>query len=404
MSDSPAASLGRGHSDRRVRVLRERLVRAGQLPQDTDLDGPQATEFDAALETAVRAFQQSRGLIVDGVVGPETERRLSEAQYTLGDRPLQWDRQEPMRGDDVERLQHNLSLLGLYYGHLNGAFEEKTHLAVLELQQSLGLERSGRVDHRTIEALARINKNITNSKAFSLRDFHNLESANGAVRSHRIILVPSAMIGEHPSPAEAPPADRQRSRDLSLDVAARAHELLADIGAHPVVVSDQPLQAADGTVIETPGTLDEALEGVRQPVVVVLGCDWNRSEKASGMASYFWGNSGSEQDALSPIGQRGASLIQREMVARTGALDLGCHGRQWIVLRTTPAPTIYLDMGYLSNPGESEDLERGEYRAHIAQAIAVGLQRMFAQSSQDHPTGTLSTSDIARELARRPKA
>lgn len=109
-----------------------------------------------------------------------------------------------MRGDDVERLQHNLSLLGLYYGHLNGAFEEKTHLAVLELQQSLGLERSGRVDHRTIEALAGINKNITNSKAFSLRDFHNLESANGAVRSHRIILVPSAMIGEHPSPAEAP--------------------------------------------------------------------------------------------------------------------------------------------------------------------------------------------------------
>lgn len=166
MSDSPAASLGRGHSDRRVRVLRERLVRAGQLPQDTDLDGPQATEFDAALGTVVRAFQQSRGLIVDGVVGPETERRLSEAQYTLGDRPLQWDRQEPMRGDDVERLQHNLSLLGLYYGHLNGAFEEKTHLAVLELQQSLGLERSGRVDHRTIEALARINKNITNSKAF----------------------------------------------------------------------------------------------------------------------------------------------------------------------------------------------------------------------------------------------
>ena len=43
MSDSSAASLCRGHSDRRVRVLRERLVRAGQLPQDTDLDGPQAT-------------------------------------------------------------------------------------------------------------------------------------------------------------------------------------------------------------------------------------------------------------------------------------------------------------------------------------------------------------------------
>lgn len=404
MSDSSAAALSRGHSDRRVRVLRERLMRAGQLPQDTELNGPQATEFDAALETAVKAFQQSRGLIVDGTVGPETERSLSEAQYTLGDRPLQWDRHEPMRGDDVERLQHNLSLLGLYYGHLNGSFEEKTHLAVLELQQSLGLERTGRVDHRTIEALARINKNITNSKAFSLRDFHDLESANGAVRSRSIVLVPSSMIGEHPSPAEAPASDRQRSRGLSLDVAARAHELLTDIGAHPVVVTDQPLRAPDGTAVETAESLHKALECLQQPVVVVLGCDWNRSPSAAGVASYFWGDSYPQQEALSPIGQRGASLIQREMVARTGALDLGCHGRQWIILRSTPAPTIFLDMGYLSNPNESEDLERGEYRAHIAQAIAVGLQRMFAQSSQDHPTGTLSTADIARELARRPQA
>lgn len=403
MSDSSPAPLGRDHSDRRVRGLRERLMRAGHLPQDADLGSPSASVFDAELETAVKAFQQSRGLIVDGLVGPETERRLSEAQYALGDRPLQWDRQEPMRGDDVEHLQHNLSLLGLYYGHLNGSFEERTHLAVLELQQSLGLERSGRVDHRTIEALARINKNITDAKAFSLRDFHNLESANGAVRSRSIVLVPSSMIGEHPSPADAPASARQRSLEVSLDVAARAHELLSDIGAHPVVVSDRPLVAADGTAIETPGSLDEALEGLKRPVVIVIGCDWNRSSQASGVAAYYWGDSGSKRETLSPIGQRGASLIQREMVARTGALDLSCHGRQWTILRTTPAATIFLDIGYLSHPGEAADLERGEYRAHIAQAIAVGLQRMFVQAPQDHPTGTLSAADIAREVARRPR-
>jgi hypothetical protein len=46
----------------------------------------------------------------------------------------------------------------------------------------------------------------------------------------------------------------------------------------------------------------------------------------AGVASYFWGNSGSEQDALSPIGQRGASLIQREMVARTGGLAHALEG------------------------------------------------------------------------------
>ncbi|WP_144790454.1 N-acetylmuramoyl-L-alanine amidase [Kocuria palustris] len=400
MTDSTPAPLGRDDSDRRVRGLRERLMRAGQLPEGADLSRPEASDFDATLEHAVKSFQQSRGLIADGIVGPETERRLSEAQYTLGDRPLQWDRGEPMRGDDVEQLQQNLSLLGLYYGHLNGSFEERTHLAVLELQQNLGLERTGRVDHRTIEALARINKNITDSKAFSLRDFHNLESANGAVRSRSIVLVPKTMLEEHPRPAEAPQDAVQQAHECSLDVAARAHELLSDIGAHPTVVADRPLSAADGTRIETPRSLSEALEGLDRPVVIVIGCEWNASQRANGVAAFYWGDSGDKQETLSPIGRRGASLIVREMVARTGALDLGCHGREWTILRGTPAATIALDIGYLSNAGEAADLARGEYRAHIAQAIAVGLQRMFARAPQDHPTGTLSTDEIARELQR----
>src|SRR5688500_11956884 len=42
-------------------------------------------EFDRDVERAVRAFQQHRGITVDGVVGPATRKALDEASWRLGD-------------------------------------------------------------------------------------------------------------------------------------------------------------------------------------------------------------------------------------------------------------------------------------------------------------------------------
>ncbi len=392
--DDTEPMLRRTMTNRRVVGLRERLLRAGVTvaylaPQDVN----NPSYFDDHVDAAVRAFQQERGLIVDGLVGPETDRCLNEAQYALGDRPLYVDDDLPLRGDDVAMLQHNLSRLGFYYGHLNGVFTQSTHHAVLELQQSLGVETTGVVDRETIAALARINKNITSSKAFSLRDYHRLERATSALRGRSVVLLPSRAAGQQP-PASATPDFVERADEITTDVAVRAVELLREIGADPAIVSpDRELRDRRGEPVHGVASVQDAVESRPDSVVVSLHCDCNSSPAASGLASYYWGRQdGSE--VYSPIGERAAALVLKEMVARTGALDLGTHARQWDLLRSHDVPTVWLDLGYLSGPADRAALANPEHRNHLAEAIVFGLQRMFLLADDDVPTGTMRLDDV----------
>src|SRR5688500_13197021 len=61
--------------------------------------------YDAATEKAVRAFQQSRGLSTDGIVGEETWLALDGARWRLGQRALYHGVSDPFVGDDVVQLQ-----------------------------------------------------------------------------------------------------------------------------------------------------------------------------------------------------------------------------------------------------------------------------------------------------------
>ena len=322
---TPGAALRHGMTDRRITGLRERLVRAGG--EDLPLAGdsvPDPTVFDDCVDHAVRVFQQRKGLIVDGVVGPETEAALNDAQYRLGDRPLFFDEVAPLHGDDVAELQDNLSLLGFYYGHLDAVFNRQTEYAVKELQHSLGVPSDGTVGLDTLSGLARVRKKITSAKAFSLRDHHRLESLQEALRDRLVLLVPSGA-GPQVSPAGAPDSFAADQDAITLDVAQRTRDLLRAVGAKPVIAAAQGAGASsssagpedsDGSVPEVPEVLpDDAL-------VLTLQCDWNSSPLAQGVATFFWGAPDTRQ-AYSPVGQLASDMILRELVARTGALDLG---------------------------------------------------------------------------------
>ena len=99
--------------------MQTRLQRWAIELGDEGVDGFSRPAHPAAL----RAFQQQRGLLVDGVVGDNTWRELVEAGYALGDRLL-YLRVPNLRGDDVLALQVKLNLLGFNAGPERGIFDE----------------------------------------------------------------------------------------------------------------------------------------------------------------------------------------------------------------------------------------------------------------------------------------
>ncbi|MCC3300913.1 peptidoglycan-binding protein [Arthrobacter sp. zg-Y895] len=376
-------SLRRLDASRRVVALREALLRAGvtlsYLAPDAVND---PTIFDDHVDAAVRAFQQSRGLIVDGVAGPDTQRALSEAQFRFGDRTLNYVEGGQLRGDDVAELQRHLSHLGFYYGHIDGSFGVRTRYAVAELQQNLGLPGTGVCDADTMRSMSRVNRAISPSQAFALRDYERLDRSTAALRG-RVI---SVNIGRarlvSPHGVERLSGEPLTELLVTTDIAGRVERILREFGARLV-----PQQSGAATE-----------SGSRRNVPSLnldIHCDWLDQQAASGMAAYYWGLPGTGE-ARSPIGHRAAVLLLKELGARTDLDNLGVHARTWDTLKVPGVPSVGLDLGYLSNAHDAERLADPVFRQTVADSIVIGIQRLYLLEEEDQPTGTLALDDVLK--------
>jgi N-acetylmuramoyl-L-alanine amidase len=388
-NDAADQSLRRSDISRRVVALREGLLRAGlsmaYLAPD-QVNNPEV--FDDHVDAAVRTFQQHRGLMVDGIVGPETESALAEAQFKLGDRVLSYvSGTSSFHGDDVTELQRQLSFLGFYYGHIDGEYGERTHHAVCELQLNLGLDASGVTDDQLIASMDRINRTISPSQAFSLRDYERLNQASSALRGRTITIAPGTAELRSAEVPDAASGSPLTERLVAGDVAQRVKRIFSDLGATAEIVGKQPDEVGEDRV--------EAIRASSPSLSVAIHCDWLPQKAANGVSAFFWGRPESGE-VRSPIGHRAAELILKEVVARTGSTDLGLHGRSWDVLRLPSTPSVQLDLGYLSSPLDAPRLADPIYRQILADSIVIAIQRLYLLEEDDEPTGTLALDDVLR--------
>lgn len=120
-----------------------------------DLGDDTLGTYGSGTVAAVHAFQERRGIRVDGVCGPQTWSALVEAGYRLGDRPLYLT--HPMlRGDDVAELQRRLGSLGFDGGRVDGILGPRTERALADFQRNAGVVSDAVCGPATLAALERL--------------------------------------------------------------------------------------------------------------------------------------------------------------------------------------------------------------------------------------------------------
>lgn len=113
--------------------------------------GPIDGMFGPSTQTAVKLFQKSKGIVVDGIVGNKTWITIYNALQNPIVLPIL---KIGSTGGAVKYLQELLTKLGYTPGVIDGIFGPKTHIAVKLFQTNKGLVADGIVGINTWVALA----------------------------------------------------------------------------------------------------------------------------------------------------------------------------------------------------------------------------------------------------------
>ena len=341
--------------------------------------------FDKDLARAVRAFQQRRGLIVDGVVGPQTYIALDGARWKLGARLLSYAPGHLLQGDDVAELQERLLALGFAPDRVDGVFGPSTEKAIRGFQRGVGLDVDGSLGPETLRAFADLARAVSGGSPHTLRERELVRRSGHSLAGRVIVLDPGHGDGDTGIVAHG-----LTESEVVLDLARRIEGRLSAIGV--TVLFTRSAQAC-------PAELDRALMANQAgaDVMLSLHCDSASHPRASGVATFFYGQE--RFGAWSAVGEQLADLIQREVVARTRLTDCRSHARAWVLLQRTRMPTVRIEAGYLSHPEDAARLADPIFRDTVAEAIVIALQRMYLGEDDTNATGVLRLGDLRSYLA-----
>ena len=357
--------ITQGESGDLVLQLSDYLFRLGYLPAAKN-------SFDDAVAQAVKAFQQARGLTISGVVDAITLRSLEEARWKLGDRTLSLIT-PAMRGDDVAQLQSQLSEMGFNCGRVDGIFGPQTESALKEFQKSVGVKVDGQCGPATVMSMMRLMKIVSGGAPIQLRDEVNRTGKGPALAGKVIVLDPAGL-------------------PEIFDLAQRLEGRLIALGINVFMTRNAQTNPSEQERIESANSSTPDL-------VISLRQDEYPNETAHGVATYYYG---SESHGIhSIVGERFANLVQREICARTDLLNCRTHAKTWDILRLTKSPTVRIDLGYHSNPGDSKKIADPGFRETLVEAMLIAIQRLYLSAENDAKTGTLKVSDLRRAGLRK---
>jgi N-acetylmuramoyl-L-alanine amidase len=382
--------IRRGDHGPAVREIRAILVGLDLLGRPQSGGGDALDAFDVATERAVRAFQQSRGLTVDGQVGEETWRALDAARWRLGARTLYQAVTEPIVGEDVRVLQERLLEMGFDVGRADAIYGPHTARAVAQFQREVGLAPDGACGPQTMNALRRLGRRVIGGRPQWLREAERFRQSGPNLVGKTIVIDPGHGASDLGVVVPDGPL-RWTEADLAFDLAARLEGRLGAAGMR-VHLTRGPAPAAPLTDLARAQLAND----LGADLLISLHIDGHVNAAADGVATYHYGT---DNGAASTVGERLAGLVQREIVARTGMRNCQTHAKNWELLRLTRMPAVRVDVGYLTSPVDRARLIDPLVRERVVEAIVAAVQRMYYPVDQDVPTGSIDVRRLRAAIA-----
>ena len=340
-------------------------LRFGSPVQEDDPSQWQTTalmsaEYDEDVATAVKEFQAQRGITVDGLVGPETFRRLEEARWRLGDRVLSYAAAHTTVGEDVLELQQRLNSLGFEAGREDGIFGQATDHALRDFQHNTGIAADGVCGPATFKALGQLRRTAGKKSASLVKEKFGLAQLRTGVRG-KLLAIDLGSWGTL-APAQEPAAADELLREIAGLIEGR----LVALGTRVLVRRPTGAEA----VQERAAWANEMAVDL---LISLRIC--NDPDAPAGIATYYFGN---QSGAHSHAGQLAASLVAEEITRETTLHDRGSHPRTWDVLRLTAMPAIRVECGNLADENDRQHLNDPVFRGRLAQAFAGAIEGFFA--------------------------
>lgn len=342
--------IRRGYRGTEVVDIQTKLSRLGYRLGKEGVDGV----FGPATQRAVKAFQKSRKIKADGIVGDETWTELVRASYKLGDRLL-YLRTPFFEGDDVKELQRLLNTLGFKAGSIDGAFGPVTERGVREFQKSTGVFSDGIVGTATLAALRNL-RNVFKSREKPVPPQGTIPTPFFLAVSGKKIAVDFGHGRPDPGALGA--------------TGAKESEICKDLGLR----FGNLIELSGGNVVYT--RLGENKVALQERARAA-----NEAEADFFLSFHLNGSNNPEQGGTStyyhPRSAEGESLakdIHHSLLAALGRNDGGVHGKNFAVLRLTRMPAVLIEPVYITNPEEEILIEDEAFRQRIAVAVLNGVK------------------------------
>jgi len=110
--------------------------------------------------------------------------------------------------------------------------------------------------------------------------------------------------------------------------------------------------------------------------------------KSSGIQTYSYSDDPDYPSKINPYwhnhpdrmseSKRLAAAIHSSLLAETGAKDAGLLERSFAVLRETAKPAVLLELGYIDNFAENQQIRDSHYQDKLVAGIVKGIQKYYA--------------------------